>query len=167
MVFSPSLITKRLWVAVGLLTAAAAGVAAWKAWPLLHPEVVASAPLDPACDLHAAPCTSKLPGGGQVTLELTPRPVRPMAPLTITATVRGRETEAMEVDFQGVEMNMGFNRPALADLGDGRFSGGGMLPVCVRDDMAWEARLLIHTAEGLIDAPFRFTTHRAAPGENG
>jgi hypothetical protein len=33
-----------------------------------------------------------------------------------------------------------------------------MLPVCVRDRMTWEARVLLTTPRGLIDAPFRFTT---------
>jgi hypothetical protein len=41
-----------------------------------------------------------------------------------------------------------------------------MLPVCVRDRMTWEARVLLHYADGLRAAPFRFDSLRpgAAPG---
>lgn len=151
--------TKVLWAAVGVLAAAVIGVAAWKAWPLLNPQVVASAPLDGACELNRAPCTSPLPGGGRVTFAITPTPIQAMKPLTLAATVEGREVFGLEADFQGVEMNMGFNRASLKG-GAGRYNGSVMLPVCVRDSMEWEARLLIRTAEGLIDAPFRFATRR-------
>ena len=151
--------SKVLWTAVGLLAAAAIGAAAWKAWPLLNPEVAASAPLDPACDLDAGPCASPLPGGGRVIFAITPTPIEPMKPLALAVTVEGREVLGMEADFQGVEMNMGFNRAPL-EGGAGRYNGSAMLPVCVRDAMEWEARLLIRTDRGLIDAPFRFVTRR-------
>ena len=151
--------TKVLWAAVGVLAAAVIGVAAWKAWPLLNPKVVASAPLDAACDLNTGPCASPLPGGGKVTFTITPAPIRPMQPLTLAATVEGREVHGLEADFQGVEMNMGFNRARLEGEA-GRYNGSTMLPVCVRDAMEWEARLLIRTDAGLIDAPFRFITRR-------
>ena len=147
--------TKLLWGAVGVLALAVIGAAAWKAWPLLNPKVVASAPLDPACDLNASPCTSVLPGGGSVTFAISPQPIRPMEPLTLAATVEWRKVRALEADFQGEGMNMGFNRSTLQDEG-GRFHGGTMLPVCVRDVMEWRARLLIRTDEGVIEAPFRF-----------
>lgn len=151
--------TKGIWGAVALLALGVIGAAAWKAWPLLNPTVMASAPLDPGCDLNTAPCTSTLPGGGSVAFTVSPQPIQPMVPLTLGVTVEGREVYGVEADFQGVEMNMGFNRTTLEGEA-GRFSGGTMLPVCVRDSMEWEARLLIRTAEGLIDAPFRFLVQR-------
>jgi hypothetical protein len=54
----------RLWILAGLLFAAVTAVAVYKVWPLLNPEVVAIAPLDPDCDLRAGPCRSSLPEGG-------------------------------------------------------------------------------------------------------
>ena len=68
------------------------------------------------------------------------------------------DAETVEVDLQGLDMNMGFNRPKLASLGDGHFRGEGMLPVCVRDAMEWEAKVLVHSDDGLRAAPFRFIT---------
>ncbi|GAB6040761.1 hypothetical protein [Endothiovibrio diazotrophicus] len=151
--------SKHLWSAVALLAAATIGTAAWKAWPLLHPPVAASAPLDPGCNLNHGPCTSSLPGGGRVTFAIAPTPIQPMRQLTLSAVLEGRAVEAVEADFQGVEMNMGFNRTALQGTA-GRFEGGILLPVCVLDAMEWEARLLMRTADGLIDAPFRFVASR-------
>ena len=49
-----------LWIVLGLVFAALVALAAYKAWPLLYPEVVATAPLDPACDLRCAFCS--IPG---------------------------------------------------------------------------------------------------------
>jgi hypothetical protein len=64
----------------------------------------------------------------------------------------------VQVDFVGVDMDMGYNRPSLTEAGPGIYRGEGMLPICVRDRMAWEARLLIGTPAGLLAAPFRFET---------
>jgi hypothetical protein len=39
-----------------------------------------------------------------------------------------------------------------------------MLPVCVRERMTWEARVLLHLPDGTLAAPFRFeTTRRGTP----
>jgi hypothetical protein len=48
-----------LWLVLGLLFATLTGAALYKTWPLLYPQVLASAPLDPACDLRAGPCTAR------------------------------------------------------------------------------------------------------------
>ena len=127
----------------------------------------AVAPLDSSCDLRAGPCTSPLPGGGSITFSLSPRSIPVMQPLLLEVVVDGIEANGAEVDFQGVDMNMGFNRPRLSAAGGGRFSGQGLLPVCVRDAMEWEARVLIESELGLLAAPFRFVTVKpgtALPG---
>jgi hypothetical protein len=71
----------------------------------------------------------------------------------------GVDPDRVEVDFAGVDMNMGFNRVALKPVGQGTFAGTGMLPVCVRARMTWEARVLLHTDAGLLAASFRFDTY--------
>jgi hypothetical protein len=60
------------------------------------------------------------------------------------------------VDFAGVSMNMGFNRPALAQAGPGRFAGQAVLPVCVTGRMTWQATVLIDAGSRRIAVPFRF-----------
>lgn len=149
-----------LWLALAGLLAAIAGVAVYKVQPLLNPQPVLSAPLDPACDLRRGPCIAHFPGGGELTFEILPGAIPVLAPLELRVEVQGLEARGVEVDFAGVDMNMGFNRVSLTAVGDGRYAGGGMLPTCVRDRMAWEAKVLVEGPKGLVAAPFRFETSR-------
>ena len=152
-----------IWLAGGGLFAAMAAAALYVAWPLLNPQIVATAPLDPQCDLRQGACTARLPDGGEVRLELDPKTLPLLEPLRIAVDVEGLRALGVEVDFAGVDMNMGYNRPALAAEGTGRFVGTTVLPVCVRHRMDWEARVLVRTPEGVVAAPYRFSTYRKAP----
>jgi hypothetical protein len=129
--------------------------------PLLHPQAQLSAPLNTACDLRAGPCTSTLPDGGRVTLSIEPRSLPLARPLEIEVRLQGIEARDAAVDFVGVNMDMGLNRAPLEPAGGGRFTGTGMLPVCSRNRMVWDARVLVETPGGLVAAPFRFETHRS------
>ncbi len=152
-----------LWSAVLLLLSALVAAVVYRVWPLLNPQATEVAPLDPGCDLRAGPCTARLSGGARITLSIEPREIPVVQPLQLEVAVTGREVRSVEVDFAGVDMNMGFNRPKLEDRGGGRFTGDGILPVCVRRAMEWEARVLAQTDAGLVAAPFRFITVK--PGE--
>ncbi len=150
--------TTTLWLLAGLLFLALAGVATYKVWPLLHPELVAEAPLDPECDLRAGPCTGILPDGGRISFAITPRDIPVIEPLRFQVELEDVDANGVEVDLQGVDMNMGYNRPRLDARGEGRFEGDAIIPVCVRDAMEWEARVLVRTNQGTVAAPFRFIT---------
>ncbi|MBT2969320.1 MAG: hypothetical protein B6D72_11370 [gamma proteobacterium symbiont of Ctena orbiculata] len=149
-----------LWSLLGLLFAAICIVALYKSWPMLFPKAAVKAAVDPACDLRAGPCTTRLESGGSVTFSIVPREIPTVAPLELQVNLQGMEASAIEVDFSGVEMNMGLNRVKLSSGEEGVFGGRGMLPVCVWDAMEWEARVLIETEQGLISVPFRFITVR-------
>ena len=155
------------WLAaVGVFAAVAAG-AFYVAWPLLNPTVVATAPLDPGCDLRRGPCTGTLPNGATVRFALEPRTLPLLEPIAIDVRVEGLRALGVEVDFAGVDMNMGYNRPRLAGEDEGHFVGKAVLPVCVRYRMDWEARVLVRTADGLMAAPFRFSTFKGVPQAHG
>lgn len=147
-----------LWTIAALLFLALAGVATYKVWPLLNPEITRIAPLVPECDLRAGPCVGELPGGGTIRFAIQPEDIPVVKPLKYEVQVEGMEASSVEIDFQGIDMNMGYNRPKLQAMGDGLFSGDGMIPVCVRDAMEWEAKVLVRTGDGLVAAPFRFIT---------
>ena len=149
---------KAVWIIVALLFLALAGVAAYKVMPMLNPEVARSAPLDPECDLRAGPCTGRLPGGGSIRFGITPQQIPVVTSLEYEVRLEGIEASSVEIDFQGVDMNMGYNRPKLEKIDKGLFRGEGMIPVCVREAMEWEARVLVRTDQGLVAAPFRFIT---------
>ncbi|MCP4285810.1 MAG: hypothetical protein GY792_15345 [Gammaproteobacteria bacterium] len=148
----------KLWVVAAVLFLAVAGVAAYKVLPLLDPEVVRIAALDQECDLRAGPCTGQLSDGSRITFEIKPKTIPVVKPLEFEVQVAGFDSERVEVDFQGIGMNMGFNRPQLAAQGAGKYTGTGMIPVCIRDAMEWEAKVLVYTDEGIVAAPFRFIT---------
>ncbi len=159
---------RSLAILAALLLAMVAAVAIYTAWPLLFPEIAARAPLASECDLRAGSCSVVFPDGARVTFAIQPKSIPVVAPLEFEVVVQGMQADGVEIDFIGVDMNMGFNRAKLSRLEGGRFSGDGMLPVCVRDVMEWEARVLVATSSGLMEAPFRFITVKpgmSLPGE--
>lgn len=176
-------LTLGLWLVAAVLVAAIGAVLLLKAWPLLHPAVSERAVLDPSCDLLQQPCSLSFASGGELSLTISPRGIPAVQPLEIKVRLRGLpRPERVEVDFRGVEMAMGFNRARLtlqdvamsdprsgpglgpdqrAGAGDGStWTGTGMLPVCVRDRMTWEAQVLLYYPQRLLSAPFRFVSER-------
>jgi hypothetical protein len=95
---------------------------------------------------------------GAVTFTIAPRPIPLVEPLSIKVETNIPAIRAVDVDFSGVDMNMGYNRFRLKPLGDGRYEGEGMLPVCVRSRMSWEAKVMLTMADTVYVAPFRFDT---------
>lgn len=159
-----------LWGLLGLLLTAVCVLALYRAWPLLFPEVATSIPADPSCDLRAGPCTSSLDGTTRVSFAIEPRDIPLVKRLMLQVELQGLEAREVEVDFSGVDMNMGFNRFKLSPAGEGVFTGQGILPICVRDAMEWEAKVLISTPSGLKSVAYRFITVRSGlplPGRNG
>lgn len=153
--------TRILWAAAGGLIAALIVVALVRGWPLLFPQAERIAPLDPHCDLRAGPCLARFAGGGTVRLAIAPRALPVAEPLTLTVETVGLSPHAVEIDFAGTDMDMGFNRVPLAPARPGVYRGRAMLPVCVRARMEWEAKVMLHMPDGLWIAPFRFETTRA------
>ena len=151
---------KVLWGIIVLLAAALTITAEVKLSPLLNPPQKISLLLNSACDLNQGPCATSLPGGGQVELSLEPRPIPVLRPLKLQVRATGLKAGSVEVDFAGVDMKMAFNRPRLAPGKDGLFTGEATLPVCVRDQMAWQATVLVEADGKRIAVPFRFETKR-------
>lgn len=136
------------------------GAVSYKLSPLLLPKADVVAMPDAACDLHRAPCAANLPGGVRMSFSLMPRPVQAAVPLVAEVALEGVKAERVAVDFAGVGMNMGFNRPRLAGDG-GRFAGEVILPVCISARMTWQATVLIETGDQRIAVPFRFDAGHA------
>ena len=89
-------------------------------------------------------------------MTLEPRPVPSSAPVQILVVLRGLQPDKVEVDFLGVEMNMGLHRLPLSDVGGGRYAGETTLPVCVTGKMVWQATVHLETGRKDIAVPFRF-----------
>jgi len=139
-------------IVIALLVLGAAG---YLLAPMLTPRTDVALPLSP-CDLAQGPCSVTLPGGGRVEIAISPTPIPALKPLRLLAVVSGADVQKIEIDFAGVDMKMGYNRPQLENLGEGRFAGQGNLPVCITGKMPWEATVLIEAGRTVIAAPFRF-----------
>ena len=148
-----------LWGLVLVMLVAVLGVLAYKGWPQLFPKELVTLPLNQDCDLHQGACMTPLPDGGSVSLVISPRPIPVIQPLSIEVNLQGLKPNAVVVDFSGVSMNMGLNRFALQEDGAGRYSGKGLLPICIRNRMEWEAKVLVETDKGVLAIPYRFETH--------
>jgi hypothetical protein len=133
-------------------------VIGYKLSPLLLPKADVSATVEPGCDLHKRACAAQVPGGGRIELSIAPRPIPMVTPLQVEVKVSGIEPGKVEVDFAGVDMNMGYNRPELAPSGSGKFASEAMLPVCVTGKMAWQATVIVEAGRQRIAAPFRFNS---------
>jgi hypothetical protein len=146
-----------LWGGVGLLALAVVGLFAYKYLPSQDelPEILATLP---ACDVQQGACTAVIEGIGPVTLTIAPRPIPLVEPLSFKVEAAIPGVRAAEIDFSGVDMNMGYNRFHLKTVAEGRYEGEGMLPVCVRSRMSWEAKVLLATDSVVYVAPFRFDT---------
>jgi hypothetical protein len=149
-----------LWAVAVVLLVAVCLVAIYKAWPILFPQISHSAVVDPDCDLRKAPCESLINDEVEVIFSIEPRDIPLVTPLKLEVEISGVDADRVEVDFAGVDMNMGYNRVALQSGSGGHFAGEGMIPVCVMDSMIWEAKVLISTKQGLLSAPYRFVTVR-------
>lgn len=138
-----------------LLALVALGAAGYLLAPLLTPKTDITLPVS-ACDLGKTACTITLPGGGEVEVSIAPHPIPSLKPLKLEAIVRNAEVRKIKIDFAGVDMKMGYNRPQLEKTGNGRFSGQASLPVCITGKMPWDATVLIEIGRSVIAAPFRF-----------
>lgn len=138
--------------------AVVAGFAMFQAWQFLYPPVAQQASTDPACDLHRAECMATLADGRRIVFGMTPRPIPLIAPLRLSVRITGFEASYAEVEFTSPDMNMGFNRNALAAEGASQFSGKAVLPVCTLATMNWHATVRLHTPSGIVAALFPFST---------
>ena len=147
--------TSNLWVVVGLLVLTIASISGYK---YLKPTFIATTILDMKCDLRAGACTSLLSDNREISFSISPNDIPILRPLTLTVTSKNMLVTSVKVDFVGVTMNMGYNRPTLKKIDHSHFAGKAILPVCLYSKMDWEARVLLHTNQGIIMAPFRFYT---------
>jgi hypothetical protein len=112
------------------------------------PAPTATVPPTP-CDLQNGPCTQPLPGGGEATLAVEPRPLRAMRELQFTLTVTpasaaaGAEA-ALVLIMPG--MYMGEMRTALMPAGEGVFRGKGVVVRCASGRRDWVAEVVLARA---------------------
>ncbi len=149
---------KHLWTILAVLSFIALLIVAYKIKDSLSPAITTTATLNKSCDLRQGECLLKLPNGGQVSFSISPNHIPVLQPLELKVTISDIKVSAIEVDFVGVDMDMGYNRSKLQKIDEQHFKGKVIIPVCAHSKMEWEARMLLKTDKGLSMAPFRFYT---------
>ncbi len=93
--------------------------------------------------IHNAPCT-KQAGNRQVTLSITPRPVRHMRDLTFKITIAPDAglPSALVLDLSMPGMVMGKNQVILKRQPDGSWKGRGIIVKCMSGGTLWQAMIL-------------------------
>lgn len=141
---------------IGFLLIALIVVVGYKLSPMLLPKADVTVMPEPGCDLHHGACSVRLPGGGKAELSSSVRPIPMVKPFQIEVKLEGIDAQQVEVDFTGIDMNMGLNRPQLVAQGNGLYRAQASLPVCITGAMDWQATVLIETGSQRIAIPFRF-----------
>ena len=105
------------------------------------------------CDIHTGPCRATMTGT-EVSLEISPRPVKAMQELTFTVSFAGKEPGADPyIDLGMPGMNMGRNRVTLKPAGESVFAGQGFIVRCPSGRRTWKATV---TAPNLGSVEFVF-----------
>ena len=118
----------------------------------------AAAPGD--CDLATGPCTAVFPDGASIRLRFDADRLTPLLPLSTSAITSGIDVETVDIEFSGVDMNMGLIRQVLDRNTDGTFANHVTLPVCVRGSMQWHAYVTAHGNDADYRASFLLEMRR-------
>lgn len=146
---------------IGMELIALVVVVGYKLSPMLLPKADVTVQPDPVCNLQREACAVKLPTGGTVTLTMGTRPIPLVKSFEVEVATSGLSPARVEVDFSGVDMNMGLNRPELTARRPGSYVAQVSLPVCVTGSMDWQATVLLDTGGERVAIPYRFTTGEA------
>jgi hypothetical protein len=93
------------------------------------------------CDVHSGSCKQRL-NELDVILEISPRPVKAMQELQFKLTLSGRKqmpTASPYIDLGMPGMNMGPNRVILTPVGQGMYTGQGIIVRCPSGKRIWQA----------------------------
>jgi len=99
-----------------------------------------------------------LPQGGHISLDVTPRPIPLIKPISLAVEVRGLRPRKVEVDMGTVDIYMGVNRRKLKPAGYNRYTTEAMLGACTSDTMHWRFTVRVRDGRTTYSAPFEFVT---------
>ena len=95
------------------------------------------------CDIHHGSCTQMLQGT-EITLDISPKPVKAMTDLKFTITQTGKQGASEPfIDLGMPGMKMGPNQVLLKPNGNGVYSGTGTIVRCPSGKRVWKARVTV------------------------
>jgi hypothetical protein len=142
-----------------ILPAATLLIAALVWWKQQAPsQAVYSLPVATNCQLHSTACSVTYKDA-TIRLDVTPKPIPIAKALTIQTDIKGIAPLKVQLDINGSNMYMGYNRITLNQQADGAWTGKSLLAFCTTDAMSWQLTLLIDLPDGSqLQAPFPLIT---------
>ncbi len=99
------------------------------------------------CDINAGACAKTIEQDTHAAFDINPKPVKPMSGLLFSLTINegGKTvTDALvSLNLTMPGMFMGVNRPVLEHVGDGRYEGRGIIPICPHGGTLWKAEVTV------------------------
>jgi len=112
------------------------------------------------CDLRSGLCSVML-DDQTLQFRIEPKDIQVLKNLQISLKLPENAAifpESVSVEFEGINMDMGYNRIFLEPQGQNLFKGSGMIPACTSDTMDWLVHLKLSLPGRLSDVQFRLTT---------
>lgn len=112
-----------------------------------------------SCDVNTTSCKAELGDGQWIQLDISDKPIKVMKPLKVMLNVSSEAIQAQEVEFNGVNMDMGFTRFFFKPEENG-YMASAMLPICTLSKMDWQAQTNIKINDQPVLVNYYFSTER-------
>jgi len=113
---------------------------------------------DKKCDLHNSSCSINIQDGTNFELEIEPKSIPLMQPLTFLITSNNPNLQGLYLNVYATNMFMGDFQIPIKNLGNGKYKAVATLPTCPVGDMEWNADIRIEKINETIGARFQFKT---------
>jgi protein SCO1/2 len=98
------------------------------------------------CDLSKTQCSLTLPDKTYFNISFSPTPIKTEKKFSIQVQTSSKTYFPSEVDFVGIDLNMGYIRPKLQKSEPLKYTASLELPICELRKMKWRVRLLLKDA---------------------
>ncbi len=99
------------------------------------------------CDLQKNLCMGEITNTNKFQLEIKPRPIIANQKQKAILRIQDSSWIPEEIDFTGVGMEMGYNRPVFTKSGDNEFTADFILEACASGEIQWKALVLLKTED--------------------
>ncbi len=113
---------------------------------------------NPPCDLRDRTCTVVLNKNQKVSLNISPKGIPLMKPLSFTVEAKGVQTNTLEIKIYAINMEMGTHKLTLRRTKGDRFEGKQILPTCIVGGMIWNADIRSSSFKDNKGVRFTFKT---------
>lgn len=113
------------------------------------------------CDLQKESCIAELPSGTRFEINLEPKPILSNKITKVSLKIIEGPDIPISIDINGVDMDMGYNRPDLKQLDSGKFESSFLIPTCSTAKFDWKAVLIFKNKENELSGfPFVFQVNK-------